>query len=77
MTGRCSPGALPVDIEAAERILERWADIAPRQRFELLELISDPLARRLGTSPPDVDDRREFLAEFLAAVYRREARRLG
>ncbi|HEX4070404.1 MAG TPA: RDD family protein [Planctomycetaceae bacterium] len=69
--------ALPVDIEAAERILERWADIAPRQRFELLELISDPLARRLGTSPPDVDDRREFLAEFLAAVYRREARRLG
>jgi uncharacterized RDD family membrane protein YckC len=69
--------ALPVDIEAAERILERWAEITPRQRFNLLELISDPLARRLGAPRPDIDDRREFLAEFLAAVYRREARRLG
>ena len=68
--------ALPIDIEAAERILERWTEIAPRQRVELLEMISDPLAHRLGTSPPDVDDRREFLADFLAAVYRREARRL-
>ena len=28
--------ALPTDIEAAERILERWPQIPPQQRFELL-----------------------------------------
>jgi uncharacterized RDD family membrane protein YckC len=69
--------ALPTDIEAVERILERWPQIPPRQRFELLATISDPLSRRLGVQPPDVADRHEFLYDFLAAVYRREARRLG
>jgi uncharacterized RDD family membrane protein YckC len=69
--------ALPMDIEAVERILERWPQIPPRQRFELLASISDPLSGRLGVQPPDVADRHEFLYDFLAAVYRRDARRLG
>jgi uncharacterized RDD family membrane protein YckC len=69
--------ALPVDMEAAERILERWPEISPRQRYELLDLVCDPLARRLGTPPPDLNDRQEFLRDFLTAIYRREARRLG
>lgn len=69
--------ALPADVEAAERILERWRHLSSPQRAELLELMSDPLAHRLGVQPPDVMDRREFLHDFLAAIYRREARRLG
>jgi uncharacterized RDD family membrane protein YckC len=69
--------ALPIDIEAAERILERWPQIPQRQRLELLARISDPLSRRLGVQPPDVADRQEFLRDFLTAAYRREARRLG
>jgi uncharacterized RDD family membrane protein YckC len=69
--------ALPADVEAAERILERWRLIPSQQRLDLLNLISDPLSTRLGVQPPDVADRREFLQDFLAAAYRREARRLG
>jgi len=69
--------ALPIDIEAAERILERWPQIPQRQRIDLLTRISEPLSRRLGVQPPDVADRHEFLQDFLTAVYRREARRLG
>ena len=69
--------ALPIDIEAAERILERWPSINPRQRFELLATISDPLAQRMGAQAPDAADRHEFVRDFLAAVYRREAHRLG
>ncbi len=69
--------ALPADVETAERILERWRQIPSQQRLDLLNLISDPLSRRLGVQPPDVADRREFLQDFLAAAYRREARRLG
>ena len=69
--------ALPVDIQAVERILERWRQIPGPQFLDLLNLICDPLARRLGVQPPDSADRQEFLQDFLSAVYRREARRLG
>jgi uncharacterized RDD family membrane protein YckC len=69
--------ALPIDIEAAERILERWPQIPQRLRVALLARVSEPLSRRLGVQPPDVADRHEFLRDFLTAVYRREARRLG
>jgi uncharacterized RDD family membrane protein YckC len=69
--------ALPVDIEAAERLLERWRQLPGPQFLELLNVICDPLARRLGAQPPDVADRQEFLQDFLSAIYHREARRLG
>jgi uncharacterized RDD family membrane protein YckC len=69
--------ALPIDVETAERILERWRQIPPPQRVDLLNTISEPLSRRLGAQPPDIADRREFLEDFLSAIYRREARRLG
>jgi uncharacterized RDD family membrane protein YckC len=69
--------ALPVDIEAVERTLERWREIPGPQFLDLLNKLCDPLARRLGVQSPDVTDRQEFLQDFLAAVYRREARRLG
>ncbi len=69
--------ALPVDIQAVERILECWRQIPGPQFLDLLNLICDPLARRLGVQPPDSADRQEFLQDFLSAVYRREARRLG
>jgi uncharacterized RDD family membrane protein YckC len=69
--------ALPVDIEAVERILERWREIPGPQFLDLLNMICDPLARRLGVQTPDAADRQEFLQDFLAAIYRREGRRLG
>jgi uncharacterized RDD family membrane protein YckC len=69
--------ALTVDIQAVERILERWRQIPGPQFLGLLNTICDPLARRLGVHPPDSADRQEFLQDFLSAIYRREARRLG
>ncbi len=69
--------ATPLDIEAAERILERWPELRAQERAVLLERIVEPLSRRLGIPAPDVADRLEFLQDFLAAVYRREMRRLG
>jgi uncharacterized RDD family membrane protein YckC len=68
--------ATPVDVEAAERILERFGQLSEATRGELLARVVDPLAARLKASSPDVADRRQFLEEFLAAIYRRDARRL-
>jgi len=69
--------ATATDIEAAERILDRWSELKDSQRNELLARAVEPLARRLGSEVPDPAQRHEFIQEFLAATYRREARRLG
>jgi uncharacterized RDD family membrane protein YckC len=65
------------DVEAVERILERWPSLNSAQKTELLARVVDPIARRLGCPSPEVADRHEFLENFLAATYRRDARRLG
>jgi uncharacterized RDD family membrane protein YckC len=67
----------PTDVEALERVLERWPDLTERQRTILLDRMVEPLARRLAAPSPDAADRQEFLVELLAALYRRESRRLG
>jgi uncharacterized RDD family membrane protein YckC len=67
----------PTDVEALERILERWPSLSDRQRKILLDRIVEPLAKRLAAASPDLADRQEFLVELLAAIYRRESRRLG
>jgi uncharacterized RDD family membrane protein YckC len=69
--------ATPTDVEAAERILERWPKLNDAQRNGLLARVVGPLSGRLGTETPEPAKNREFVEDFLAAVYRREARRLG
>jgi hypothetical protein len=67
----------PTDVEALERILERWPSLNNRQRNILLDRMVEPLAKRLAAPSPDPADRQEFLVELLSALYRRESRRLG
>jgi uncharacterized RDD family membrane protein YckC len=67
----------PSDVEALERILERWPSLTDRQRTMLLDRMVEPLAKRLAAPSPATADRQEFLVELLSAIYRRESRRLG
>jgi uncharacterized RDD family membrane protein YckC len=67
----------PTDVEALERILERWPSLTENQRTLLLDRMVEPLAKRLSAPSPDRADRHEFLVELLSAIYRRESRRLG
>jgi hypothetical protein len=69
--------ALPIDFEAAEKILERWNDLALTEREMLLSRVSGPLAQRLGVDPPAQEFRLEFLKDFLTDEYRRRYRQLG
>jgi uncharacterized RDD family membrane protein YckC len=67
----------PSDVEAVERILERWNDVDPRVRKKVLEGACAPLAERLKVGPPEPARQRRFLEDLLAAEYRRQHRRLG
>jgi uncharacterized RDD family membrane protein YckC len=69
--------ARPVDIEAAEAILDRWPQLSPVQQTDLLARVVDPIAHQLNSPTPDVADRLTFLEDFLTSIYRRDARRLG
>lgn len=82
---RFDPGMLKQaraqDIEAIERILERWHQLEEKSRERalgrLVETVTEPLARRVGVEPPDATQRVRFLEDFLAAEYRRQYRHLG
>ena len=80
---RFEPGALkklrPQDVEAIEKVLERWSSLKPNQREELLSKIVPALASRLGVDEPasDAEARRQFLEDLLAAELRRQHRNLG
>jgi uncharacterized RDD family membrane protein YckC len=69
--------ARPQDLQAVERVLDRWHGLSPAERDTLLAQIVDPLALRLKHEPPDPQDRLQFLEELLAAEYRRQYRKLG
>jgi len=69
--------ARPQDVEAIERVLERWSTLNESDRAMLLERLTLPLAARLQMDAPPADDRRQFLEDFLAAEYRRQYRKLG
>jgi len=82
---RFDPGMLklarPQDVEAIERILERWHQLDPATREQklsgLLQTVVEPLSRRLSMEAPDATQRVRFLEDFLAAEYRRQYRHLG
>ena len=65
------------DVEAVEKILDRWHEIDLKMRKKLLESTCGTLAERLKVEPPEPDRRLRFLEELLAAEYRRQYRRLG
>jgi uncharacterized RDD family membrane protein YckC len=78
---RFEPGVLkklrPQDVEAIEKVLERWSSLESQQRDDLLGKIVPALATRLGVEEPLVEDRRQFLEDLLAAELRRQHRNLG
>src|SRR5262249_13975428 len=65
------------DVEAIERILERWNAIKATDRNKLLDKIIPPLAVRLQVEEPAIDDRRQFLEDLMACELRRQHRNLG
>jgi hypothetical protein len=65
------------DLEAVERILERWETLSPADRESLLDRLVAPLATRLQVDSPQPADRRQFLEDLLSAEYRRQFRKLG
>jgi uncharacterized RDD family membrane protein YckC len=67
----------PGDIEAVERILERWNGLAETRQELFLKQLSSPLAQRMQCEAPAEADRLQFLRDLLAAEYRRQHRGLG
>lgn len=68
----------PVDAQAIERLLERWSQLPPVTRWDLVSQIVEPLAKRLAVDiPQDEADRLRFLEDLLAAEYRRQYRKLN
>jgi len=65
------------DFEAVELLLDRWDDLPQTQLVDFLDALVEPLARRLRTEAPPVDDRLRFLEDLLAAEYRRQSRSLA
>jgi len=65
------------DIEAVERILDRWNTLSVQQREQLLRQIVPPLAARMRVEAPIDSERLQFLEDLLSAEYRRQYRKLG
>jgi len=65
------------DVEAVEKILDRWNSLNEQQRASLLHRLVPPLAARMRVEAPGELERLRFLEDFLAAEYRRQYRKLG
>ncbi len=64
------------DVDAVERILDRWNTLSTDQRFDLLFRIVGPLCKKMQIDEPPESERAEFLQDLLAAEYRRQDRHL-
>jgi len=69
--------ARPQDIQAVEKLMERWSNIPEENRWELLHRIVPPLAARMQVDCPIAADWYACLRDLLAAEYRRQHRKLG
>jgi hypothetical protein len=69
--------ARPEDFHAVERTLERWGLLNDAQREAFLSQLVPALAGRIQTEAPADTERLQFLADLLAAEYRRQHRSLG
>ena len=65
------------DVQAVEKVLERWSKLPESDRQLLLQRMVPPLAARLQTECPPEAEWFTFLRDFLAAEYRRQHRKLG
>jgi uncharacterized RDD family membrane protein YckC len=65
------------DVQAVEKILERWSKLSDANQQLLLGRMVPPLAARLQIDCPPQADWFAFLRDFLAAEYRRQHRKLG
>ena len=64
------------DLDAIERILDRWNSIPPDQQSSLLDRMVGPLCKKMETDTPPVEERVMFLEDLLAAEYQRQDRHL-
>ena len=64
------------DVDAIERILDRWNTLSTDQRFDLLFRMIPPLCKKMQIDEPPGSERAEFLQDLLAAEYRRQDRHL-
>jgi len=69
--------ARPGDFAAVEKVLENFDSMPIERQQILLEKMCVPLAQRLKVPEPEVDQRRRFLEDLMAAEYRRQQRQLG
>lgn len=67
----------PQDIEAIEKLLDRWHGIPAQQREALARKLVDSLVAKLQVSPPPENRQARFLEDLLAAEVRRQSRLLG
>jgi uncharacterized RDD family membrane protein YckC len=65
------------DIEAIERILDRWNELPPSQQAALLDRLVGPLVNKLEVESPPPERRLRFLEDLLSAEFRRQSRGLG
>jgi uncharacterized RDD family membrane protein YckC len=65
------------DVQAVEKVLERWSKLSDADQQLLLQRIVPPLAARLQVEYPAQAEWPTFLRDFLAAEYRRQHRNLG
>ena len=64
------------DVDAIERILDRWNTLSTDQRYDLLFRMIPPLCKKMQIDEPPESERAEFLQDLLAAEYRRQDRHL-
>jgi uncharacterized RDD family membrane protein YckC len=64
------------DVDAIERVLDRWNTLSTDQRFDLLFRMVAPLCKKMQIDEPPETERAEFLQDLLAAEYRRQDRHL-
>jgi uncharacterized RDD family membrane protein YckC len=67
----------PIDIDAAEQLVERWHTLAEPLRNTVAEKIVTAIAKRVGAESPPAAEQRAFLIDLLAAEFRRQSRSLG
>jgi uncharacterized RDD family membrane protein YckC len=64
------------DVDAVERILDRWNSLPVEQQNQFLDMTIPPLCKKMQIDEPLLPDRLVFLEDLLAAEYRRQDRHL-
>jgi uncharacterized RDD family membrane protein YckC len=65
------------DLQAVEKLLERWNSIPQQQRHKIARTVISSLMEKLNVERPDPASQVRFLEDLLAAELRRQQRGLG